>query len=136
MYFLAMGQETIRKGVMFMGAKREAFAWIDSVKGPRWSFDFSSDSFGYLTEDSLGYLTDDDCGMPVCNLKDRVAYLLNPGEASDKNDLFVENGYRVTGVVDTDYTSFVCGHRTAIGGSGNLKSEIEGKHRVNGVRFW
>ena len=65
-------------GVMFRGDRLAALDWV---------------------EDRL------DCGMPFCNPSDRVVRLLGGGD-SDKESLFVDNGFRVTGVVDTDYTSF------------------------------
>ena len=65
-------------GVMFMGNRHAAFDWIE----------------GRLY-----------CGMPFCNPSDRVVRLLGGGD-NDKESLFVDNGYRVTGEVDTDYTSF------------------------------
>ena len=65
--------------VMFRGDRRAALAWVE----------------------------DQECGVSFCNPSDRVVRLLGGKDNdSDKESLFVDNGFRVTGVVDTDYTSF------------------------------
>ena len=93
------------EGVMFRGDRRLAIDWAEG----QW---------------------DTDCGMPFCSpSSDRVVRLLGGGD-SDKESLFVDNGFRVTGAVDTDYTAFGVWAQDSYWGF--WQSEIRTKRKATG----